>query len=110
MITLNDFFIKFTKIIEFRHLNTHKGHYQDKEMDEIDLLFGVTLSKLERESFNLEEKCGERIPKRVSEYFVRQHRSKKHRQVDEVICHVNESLKLFLESLNPPFLDRLSRE
>jgi hypothetical protein len=90
----------FKNLIELRHISSHRGVFNDDEMDEIELYFGNAFSKYEARGYVFENL---NLNQNLLRYKLRKYKNKRVALVDQVKKVNGELLDKFLTSLYPEF-------
>lgn len=96
---LTQYFDVFRNLIDLRHLNSHRGYYEDEEKDKIDLNFGLFFYKEEHNGYRIDEDLKRHIPLPLINYMLKEHKSKRVKLVEEIIWLNEKYLTEFLSSL-----------
>ncbi len=101
---IENYFNVFKNLIDHRHLNTHRGIYLDKKIEDFEKYYGhnfyVMTSEVARDLFD------DLPPKVLIDFELKNIKKDRLNIVDQTIRITNNQLKLFLESLNPEFENR----
>lgn len=99
---IQQFYDQFKSVIEKRHLNSHRGHFVDKEMEEIDLQ--VNLYKWSKK-YNLDtEELVKVYPPFLIDYRITTYRKRKLNEIKESEKNVLCILHKFFISLDTAYL------
>lgn len=97
----------FNDFIESRHINTHRGIYNDDEKETIEMDYGLDLYQI---SYNLNYDLGEdfknQFPKFMIEFKIKELRKNRVKLINETEKNINDLLKAFMTSLNDEFKRR----
>lgn len=93
---LEAYFNTFKNMIDLRHLNSHRGYYEDEEKDNIDLKLGLFLH---RDDYPIDEETKNKFPIRYINYFLKEHKKERVKLVEQVIEANEKLLTKFLASL-----------
>ena len=105
---INQYYEEFINILEYRHLNTHQGYFQDKEMDDIDFFTGYGLLKLYNNmGLEPDEEMKDRISKLYIDIKLKRLREDKLQFIANIQNRVYDYLKRFLLSLNEEYNNKL---
>lgn len=101
---INQYYEIFIALIENRHLNSHRGYFQDEEMNKIDLLSGYGLMKLyHKAGFEMDDELKKNISKLLIDIQLNKFREDKVKLIANVLEIIYGLLLRFLESLNPEY-------
>jgi hypothetical protein len=106
---INQYYEVFKSILEFRHLNTHKGYFEDKEMEDVNFTTGYGLLKL----YNIfghepDEEIKSSISKHYIDYRLNQFRKDKLLLINNIQKLIFGFSKRFLSSLNAEYNNQLN--
>lgn len=107
MLCLDTYFKTFSNLIDLRHRNTHRGYYEDKEKDDIDLKYGYAFYKFENSGFEMDEELKQRLPLPLINRLIREHRKKRVKLVEICIDENEKCLKHFLASLYKEYQNQI---
>lgn len=97
----------FKVFIDTRHVNTHRGIYNDPEQEEIEIDYGYDLYKISEEiNFELSEKYQRLYPKALLNFKLKELKKKRVSFIIELESIVNSQIKEFLSSLENEFRSR----
>lgn len=96
---LERYFKTFENLIDLRHLNSHRGYYEDDEKDKIDMDYGLFFYKEEYNGYILDQELRDKMPIGVINYHLKEHKKKKVKLVEQVIEENEKNLTKFLGSL-----------
>jgi hypothetical protein len=97
----------FNDFIESRHLNSHRGIYNDKKKEIIEMDYGLDLYQI---SYNLNYDLGEEFknlfPKFIIDFKIKELKKNRIKLINETEKNINDLIKAFLTSLNDEFKRR----
>jgi len=98
---IDKYYKEFKDLIESRHINTHRGIYNDDEKETIEMDYGLELYQI---SYNLNYDLGEDFekiyPKFMIEFKIKELRKNRIKLVSETEKKISNLLKEFLTSLD----------
>ncbi|MFA6275635.1 MAG: Cthe_2314 family HEPN domain-containing protein [Pedobacter sp.] len=97
------YFKTFENLIGLRHLNSHRGYYEDEEKDKIDLYYGVFFYKEEAKGLKMNEDLKKMFPPALTRYKLIEFKKQKVELIDLIIKENEKLLHKFLESLLPVY-------
>lgn len=97
---LEAYYDTFKNLIDLRHINSHRGVYDDDEMDEIDIYCGNVLVKYEARGYVFDNL---NLNKNLLNYKLREYKKSRVAFVDQIKEINGELLDKFLTSLHPQF-------
>ena len=98
----------FENLIESRHLNSHRGIFEDKEQDKINLDFGYSVYKLyNRLDMLTDSDFIKAFPKFLIDFKIKEHKKKRIELVKTVQSRVYEITKEFLLTLQDEYLQNI---
>ncbi|MGN8068417.1 Cthe_2314 family HEPN domain-containing protein [Mucilaginibacter sp. 22184] len=103
LVNVHAYFKTFENLIGLRHLNSHRGYYEDEEKDKIDLYYGLFFYKEEANGFKIDDEFKKLFPPALTRYKLRQYKKEKVELVDVVIRESEKHLHNFLGSLLPTY-------
>ena len=92
----------FKSIIEHRHLNTHRGIYQDEKRDNLDTtLFIYQFHEKYGETYKLElsKDFENSFPRRLLDYEIRSYKSGKLKEIEKLENVILKYIKLIFQSI-----------
>ncbi|MDQ7948452.1 MAG: Cthe_2314 family HEPN domain-containing protein [Pedobacter sp.] len=102
------YFKTFENLIGLRHLNSHRGYYEDEEKDQIDLYYGVFFYKEQATGRKIDEETMKMFRPALTRYKLIEYKKKKVQLVDLIISENNKLLEAFLKSLLFTYESRLT--
>lgn len=93
------YFKAFENLIDLRHLNSHRGYYEDEEKDKIDLEYGLFFYKEEYNGYTMDQEFKAKIPIGLINLHLKEHKKRKVKLVDMAIIENEKHLTKFLSSL-----------
>jgi hypothetical protein len=99
MKNLDLYYKTFEDLIDRRHSNTHRGHYEDQEKDDIDLKYGLAFYRLEMEGHRIDEEMKDSLSMPLINQMLREHKKKRVELIDTCMKENERLLTAFLESL-----------
>ncbi len=103
------YFKTFENLIDLRHLNSHRGYYEDDKHDEIDLYYGLFFQKEEANGFKMDDELKKMFPPALTKYKLREFKKEKVQLVDTVIKENEKLLHKFLSALLPVYEEQLNK-
>jgi|GEM_PF-2729151 len=103
------YFKTFENLIGLRHLNSHRGYYEDEEKDKINLYYGVFFYKEEAKGLKMDQDLKKMFPPALTRYKLIEFKKQKVELIDLIIKENDKQLHSFLESLLPIYEDRLEQ-
>jgi len=98
------YFKVFDSFIESRHINTHRGKYNDSEKNNIEMDYGLDLYQI---SYNLNYDLGEdfrkKFPKSMIDLKIKELKKNRIKLINETEKNINDLLKAFMTSLLDEF-------
>jgi len=105
---IDKYFRTFAKIIELRHINTHRGVYSDKGQDEIESKYGFTVYELhKRLGINTDIEFQRMFPQFMIESKIKELKKSRVDLVTNILGVISELTNEFLFSLNEEFERRM---
>lgn len=102
-------FKTFENLIGLRHLNSHRGYYEDEEKDKIDLNYGLFFFKEEAKGLKINEDLKKMFPPALTRYKLNEFKKQKVQLIDLIIKENEKHLHNFLESLLPVYESQLQQ-
>lgn len=102
---LNSYYAVFKQIIEARHLNTHRGIFNDIEKDDLDRNVGI-YEGFKKLGLEIDDEFKEMMPRFVLDWQVKNYRKSKLKLVRESRKHIENFAKIFFDSLSKEFKKR----
>lgn len=97
---MDAYYKTFKNLIDLRHISSHRGVFNDDEMDEIELYYGNAFSKYEARGYVFENL---NLNQNLLRYKLREYKNKRVALVDQVKKINGELLDKFLTSLHSEF-------
>jgi hypothetical protein len=107
MVHVHKYFKTFENLIGLRHLNSHRGYYEDIEKDKIDLYCGLFFYKEEVNGFKMDDEFKNLFPPALTKYRLMEYKKQKAQLVDTIITENERHLHNFLGSLLPIYETQL---
>lgn len=99
----------FQNLIELRHMNSHRGYFEDSIKDKIDIYHGLFFHKQEAYGFKLDDETKKMFPPNLTNYMLRKYKTGKVKLVDLVIEENQKLLQNFLGSFLPVYECQLQK-
>ena len=97
----------FKDYIDLRHINTHRGIYQDGGKDEIEMDYGLDIYLISQSlGYKLNDKFQKSFPKIMIDYKIKELKKQRIAFINKTENIINDKLKLFLSSLSDEFNNR----
>jgi len=107
LLIIDSYLKTFKDYIDLRHINTHRGIYQDKGKEEIEMDYGLDLYLMSNSlGYELDEKFKNTFPKFLIDYKTKELKKQRIKFIAKTEEIINGKLKIFLTSLNEEFKDR----
>jgi len=103
------YFKAFENLIGLRHLNSHRGYYEDEEKDKIDIFYGLFFFKEQAKGLKLDQDLLKMFPPALTQYKLNEFKKEKVKLIDLVIQENGKHLHCFLESLFPVYEGQLQQ-
>jgi hypothetical protein len=104
LLIINKYYSIFKNMIDMRHLNTHRGLFIDKKMDEIDLDYGFCIYKMvEGQYISEQTETLNNLQISVMKYKLKVFKKERINLTKDVQAHVNTLVSDFLDSLLEKF-------
>jgi len=104
---IDTYYKTFENFIESRHVNTHRGVYNDEEKETIEMKYGLDLYLISKSlNHDLEDEFKMRFPMFMIEYKIKEFKKNRIKLFDQTEKHINQLLKVFLTSLHHEFNKR----
>lgn len=101
---IDGYYETFKDFIESRHINTHRGIYNDDEKKTIEMDYGLDLYLISQNlNYDLGEEFKAKFPMFMIEYKIKELKKNRIKLIDQTENQINELLKAFLTSLNREF-------
>ncbi len=107
LLIIDSYLKTFKNYIDLRHINTHRGIYQDKGKEEIEMDYGLDLYLMSDSlGYELDDKFKTTFPKFLIDYKTKELKRQRIKFIIKTEEIINGKLKIFLTSLNEEFKDR----
>jgi len=101
------YFKTFENLIGLRHLNSHRGYYEDEEKDNIEINYGLFFYKEEVKGYKMDDDLKKMFPPALTRYKLIEYKKQKVQLVDLIIKENEKHLHSFLSSLLPIYESEL---
>jgi hypothetical protein len=106
---LDDFFRAFANFIDARHLSSHRGVFNDKEKERIEVELGFGLYRFDDLDVPSAEEFKNTFPLPFIEMEIKRYRKSRLKLTGEVYGYICKIIKAFLTSLERPYLAQLKK-
>lgn len=111
LIIIEEYFNVFEKIISVRHLNSHRGVFDDKNRDEIDIQYGfIFYDSFEKRGADPGLELKRIFPPILLNHKIKEYRKKNISLINNCQSHIHVLIKDFLSSLHEKYIEKVENE